>query len=115
VSRRRPRGRARLQYRIASSSAKTSLALPEVMLGLLPGAGGTQRLPRLIGIQAALPMLLTGKSLKRRAAKKAGLVDSSPIRRRSSTPRCSPRASSPTARSSRCAQFSGVKGWTETR
>ncbi|OQS02348.1 trifunctional enzyme subunit alpha, partial [Thraustotheca clavata] len=43
-------------YRIASSSKKTVLALPEVMLGLLPGAGGTQRLPRLVGLQASLDM-----------------------------------------------------------
>lgn len=47
-------------YRIAVDSPKTQLALPEVMLGLLPGAGGTQRLPKLVDIQTALQMMLTG-------------------------------------------------------
>lgn len=47
-------------YRIAVNTPKTTMALPEVMLGLLPGAGGTQRLPRLIAIDQALPMMLTG-------------------------------------------------------
>ena len=51
-------------YRIASSNPKTALALPEVMLGLLPGGGGTQRLPRLIGLQQALPLALTGKNVR---------------------------------------------------
>ena len=46
-------------YRIASDDPKTILALPEVKLGLLPGGGGTQRLPRLVGLQTALTMMLT--------------------------------------------------------
>lgn len=62
-------------YRIASSEKKTKLGLPEVMLGLLPGGGGTQRLPRLIGAQAALDMMLTGKELNGTRALKAGVVD----------------------------------------
>jgi len=62
-------------WRIATDHAKTALALPEVMLGLLPGGGGTQRLPRLIGIQAALDMMLTGKNIRAHKAKKMGLVD----------------------------------------
>jgi 3-hydroxyacyl-CoA dehydrogenase/enoyl-CoA hydratase/3-hydroxybutyryl-CoA epimerase len=62
-------------YRIASEDPKTVLALPEVKLGLLPGGGGTQRLPRLIGLQAALDMMLTGKNIYTRQAKKMGLVD----------------------------------------
>jgi enoyl-CoA hydratase/long-chain 3-hydroxyacyl-CoA dehydrogenase len=62
-------------WRLATDSPKTSLALPEVLLGLLPGGGGTQRLPRLIGLQAALDMLLTGKSVGAFKAKKLGLVD----------------------------------------
>nr|CDJ84104.1 Crotonase and 3-hydroxyacyl-CoA dehydrogenase domain containing protein [Haemonchus contortus] len=63
-------------YRIAVNDSKTQLALPEVMLGLLPGAGGTQRLPRLVSIQNALDMMLTGKRVKADKAKKMGLVDS---------------------------------------
>lgn len=62
-------------YRIATDHKKTVLALPEVMLGLLPGAGGTQRLPRLVGAQAALDMMLTGKNIRVKKAKKMGLVD----------------------------------------
>jgi 3-hydroxyacyl-CoA dehydrogenase/enoyl-CoA hydratase/3-hydroxybutyryl-CoA epimerase len=62
-------------YRIATDSPKTQLGLPEVMLGLLPGAGGTQRLPRLIGVQAALDLILTGKNVRAAKAKKLGLVD----------------------------------------
>ena len=47
-------------YRVCSDSDITQLGLPEVQLGLLPGSGGTQRLPRLIGIQQAMKMMLTG-------------------------------------------------------
>ncbi|WP_372625976.1 fatty acid oxidation complex subunit alpha FadJ [Arsukibacterium sp.] len=61
--------------RIATDSGKTVLGLPEVQLGLLPGSGGTQRLPRLVGVQKALDMMLTGKQLRAVQAKKAGLVD----------------------------------------
>jgi 3-hydroxyacyl-CoA dehydrogenase/enoyl-CoA hydratase/3-hydroxybutyryl-CoA epimerase len=61
--------------RIASDDKKTKLGLPEVMLGVLPGAGGTQRLPRLVAIETALDLLLTGKQLDAKRAKKAGLVD----------------------------------------
>lgn len=52
--------------------------MPEVQLGLLPGSGGTQRLPRLIGVSTALDMMLTGKQLRPRQALKAGLVDEVP-------------------------------------
>jgi 3-hydroxyacyl-CoA dehydrogenase/enoyl-CoA hydratase/3-hydroxybutyryl-CoA epimerase len=62
-------------YRIASDHPKTVLALPEVMLGVLPAAGGTQRLPRLVGLQRALPMLLTGKRVRAAQAFRHGLVD----------------------------------------
>ncbi|WPB74303.1 fatty acid oxidation complex subunit alpha FadJ [Archangium violaceum] len=62
-------------YRIATDSPKTTLGLPEVQLGLIPGAGGTQRLPALIGVQAALDLILAGKNVKPSKAKKLGLVD----------------------------------------
>ncbi len=62
-------------YRIASDAPKTKLGFPEVQLGLLPGAGGTQRLPRLIGIANALDLMLTGRQLDARRARKIGLVD----------------------------------------
>ena len=55
--------------------SQDKMALPEVMLGLLPGAGGTRRLPKLIGLAEALPMMLTGKNIRSRKALKMGLVD----------------------------------------
>ncbi len=61
--------------RVCSDSPKTALGLPEVQLGLLPGGGGTQRLPKLVGVQKALDMMLTGKQLKAKQALKAGLVN----------------------------------------
>lgn len=61
--------------RVISDSPKTKLGLPEVQLGVLPGGGGTQRLPRLIGIAPSLDMMLTGKQLFPKQAKKLGLVD----------------------------------------
>ena len=62
-------------YRIATANPKTALGLPETMLGLIPGAGGTQRLPRLVGAQQGLELILTGKQLKAKKAQKIGLVD----------------------------------------
>jgi len=62
-------------YRIAVKDKKTSLGLPEVMLGLLPGAGGTQRLTKLTSLPNALDMMLTGKMIKSDKAKKMGIVD----------------------------------------
>lgn len=62
-------------YRICSDSPKTKLGLPEVKLGLLPGFGGTQNLHPLIGLQEALPMMLQGKEVRSKKAKKIGLVD----------------------------------------
>ena len=63
------------QGRIATRSSRTKMGLPEVQLGILPGGGGTQRLPRLIGIQKALDMMLTGKNIDPYRARKWGLVD----------------------------------------
>lgn len=60
--------------RVASDDRKTKLGLPEVQLGLLPAGGGTQRLPQVVGIEAALDMLLTGKQIDGRRAKRLGLV-----------------------------------------
>ena len=60
-------------YRIAAEGAK--IGFPEVQLGLLPGAGGTQRLPRLIGAEAALSMIVSGKPVKAEKAAQLGLVD----------------------------------------
>ncbi|ANH76712.1 enoyl-CoA hydratase/isomerase family protein [Ralstonia insidiosa] len=62
-------------YRVAADNARARFGLPEVTLGLLPGGGGTQRLPRLIGVQKALPMLLEGKRIKAAEALKLGIVD----------------------------------------
>lgn len=63
------------QYRVATKSRKTVLGTPEVMLGLLPGAGGTQRLPKMIGLPSAFDMMLTGRNIQADKAKKMGLVD----------------------------------------
>lgn len=62
-------------YRVAVDNQSTVLSAPEVMLGLLPGAGGTQRLPPLVGLPDALDMMLTGKNIKSSKAKRMGLVD----------------------------------------
>ena len=63
------------RHRIASDDPKTVVGLPEVTLGILPAMGGTQRLPRLIGLAASLDLILTGRSLKATRALKAGVVD----------------------------------------
>lgn len=62
-------------YRVCSDDTKTQLGLPEVQLGLLPGSGGTQRLPKLISVQQAMKMMLTGASVRAKQAKKYGIVD----------------------------------------
>jgi len=61
-------------YRVLSDSDRTTVSLPEVQLGILPAWGGTTRLPRLIGLQAALDMLLTGKKIRASKAKRIGLA-----------------------------------------
>ena len=60
-------------YRVATPSAK--LGLPEVKLGLIPGAAGTQRLPRLVGAEAALPLVAIGDPISAKKAQAIGLVD----------------------------------------
>jgi 3-hydroxyacyl-CoA dehydrogenase/enoyl-CoA hydratase/3-hydroxybutyryl-CoA epimerase len=62
-------------YRVATDHPKTQLGLPEVQLGLIPGAGGCQRLAGLIGARAALGLILTGKSERGARALRLGLVD----------------------------------------
>ena len=62
-------------WRIATEHPKTVLGLPEVQLGLIPGTGGTQRLPRLIGLPNALDMILRGRNVRPKKALKMGLVD----------------------------------------
>jgi 3-hydroxyacyl-CoA dehydrogenase/enoyl-CoA hydratase/3-hydroxybutyryl-CoA epimerase len=62
-------------YRIATDHPATTLGLPEVRLGILPAAGGCQRLPRLIGVQRALDLILTGKTVPAHRAYRLGIVD----------------------------------------
>ena len=61
--------------RIATTASHTKLGVPEVQLGLYPGLGGTQRLPRLIGVPDALDLILTGRQINAKKAKRLGLVD----------------------------------------
>lgn len=62
-------------YRIASEDSSTKIGLPEIQLGILPGFGGCIRMPRVIGLQAALDIILAGKSVNAKKALKIGLVD----------------------------------------
>src|SRR5271165_2046795 len=61
-------------YRVLTNDRHAAIGLPESLVGLLPGAGGTQRLPRLIGVDAAMPILLDGGRLAGEASAKAGLA-----------------------------------------
>ena len=61
-------------YRVVADSPRLKMGLPEVLVGLLPGAGGTQRLPRLMGVQSALPFLLQGKTMSGADALAMGVV-----------------------------------------
>ncbi len=63
------------RYRVVVDEPGTRLGLPEVMLGIVPGWGGIRRLPRLIGAPAALDLLLTGRTIDARRAKKLGVAD----------------------------------------
>jgi 3-hydroxyacyl-CoA dehydrogenase/enoyl-CoA hydratase/3-hydroxybutyryl-CoA epimerase len=60
--------------RIASEEPRTQIGLPEVLLGIIPGFGGTTRLPRLVGLSASLDLILTGRTLDARRAAKIGLI-----------------------------------------
>jgi 3-hydroxyacyl-CoA dehydrogenase/enoyl-CoA hydratase/3-hydroxybutyryl-CoA epimerase len=62
-------------WRVATDHPKTKLGLPEVQLGLIPGLGGTQRLPRLVGVPTALDLVLTGRQVSASRARRLGLVD----------------------------------------
>ena len=62
-------------YRIATSATKTKIAFPEIKLGIFPGFGGTQRLPKLIGLINSLDLILTGKTIDAKKAFRLGLVD----------------------------------------
>jgi 3-hydroxyacyl-CoA dehydrogenase / enoyl-CoA hydratase / 3-hydroxybutyryl-CoA epimerase len=62
-------------YRIALDNPKAQIGLPEVLVGLLPGAGGTQRLPRMIGMEAAAPLLLEGKKVAPAEALRIGMIN----------------------------------------
>jgi 3-hydroxyacyl-CoA dehydrogenase/enoyl-CoA hydratase/3-hydroxybutyryl-CoA epimerase len=62
-------------YRLAADDEAVRLGLPEVQLGIIPGFGGTQRLPRLVGLATALEMIMTGNPVSARKAKSTGLVD----------------------------------------
>src|SRR5213594_4318281 len=62
-------------YRVATDHPKTQIGLPEIQLGILPGAGGCQRLPMLVGARAALDMILAGKVERAQKAFRAGMVD----------------------------------------
>lgn len=62
-------------YRVVADNEKIAIGLPEVQVGLLPGGGGTQRLPRLIGIEKSLPLLLKGTHLSPKKALELGVVD----------------------------------------
>ncbi len=69
------------RYRVADDGPKTRMALPEVMIGIVPGWGGARRMPKLIGAAAALDLMLTGRGIDARRAKKLGLVDAVTPRR----------------------------------
>src|SRR5258708_23028381 len=68
-------------YRVMDDGPKTRMALPEVMLGIVPGWGGAKRMRKLIGAAAALDLMLTGRGVDARRAKKLGLVDAVTPRR----------------------------------
>jgi 3-hydroxyacyl-CoA dehydrogenase/enoyl-CoA hydratase/3-hydroxybutyryl-CoA epimerase len=62
-------------FRVAADDSSVKIGLPEVQIGIIPGFGGTQRLPRLVGLPAALDLILTGRAVDGNRARKLGLVD----------------------------------------
>ncbi len=62
-------------YRMATDDPRTKIGLPEVMLGVLPGWGGTQRMPKLLGLEKSLDLILSGRTIDAKTAKRFGLVD----------------------------------------
>lgn len=95
------------RYRIADEDAKTKIGLPEVNLGIHPGFGGSVRLPPLVGAPAAMDMMLSGRALSGRAAKKIGLVDYAVPSRRLRDAAMQTILKSPPAK-----KASGWKAWT---
>jgi 3-hydroxyacyl-CoA dehydrogenase/enoyl-CoA hydratase/3-hydroxybutyryl-CoA epimerase len=69
------------RYRVMDDGPKTRMGLPEVMIGIVPGWGGAKRMPQLIGAAAALDLMLTGRAIDARRARKLGLVDAATPRR----------------------------------
>src|SRR6185369_5725907 len=69
------------RYRVMDDGPKSRMGLPEVMIGIVPGWGGAKRMPELIGAAAALDLMLTGRAIDARRAKKLGLVDAVTPRR----------------------------------
>ena len=69
------------RYRVMDDGPKTRMGLPEVLIGIVPGWGGAKRMPALIGAAPALDLMLTGKSVDGRKAKRLGLVDAVTPRR----------------------------------
>ncbi|PCJ45989.1 MAG: fatty acid oxidation complex subunit alpha FadJ [Gammaproteobacteria bacterium] len=105
--------------RVCSKHPSTLLALPEVQLGLLPGGGGTQRLPELIGITEALGMMTTGRNIRPKKALKMGLVDdiAEPIHLRRASIKLlrdlvkNPRKDKATTKTAMMKSLLTVKGW----
>ena len=90
-------------HRVASDAPSTKMGLPEVLLGILPAWGGTTRLPRLIGVQASLDLILSGRQVSSSAARRMGLVDEvvpADLFREKVTAFAAAAAASPTKRSS---------------
>lgn len=63
------------RYRVAADTPETRIGLPEVRLGIIPGFGGTVRLPRLVGLRSAVELIVTGRAVSARSAERMGLVD----------------------------------------